>query len=298
MFRPQPAHHAHSALCRAHVAFRAAAAHAALYRLWSGAGPAASAFLQSGVTSQALRARKNAAAAPRPPSHVGLCAAAARCPRPCAVTSLAAGFVAAAPPSPRASAAPAPTGPARRARTPARLSALAPSLGAAHSAALAAPRALAFGSRAAAPRNCCRPPPTPPAAAIALRGPALPPARRGTQLRPALSRAPVPQFGSAAHRRRQRGSRPLFRAVPPPASVHRARRCARVVQARVARSSRAPPLDQPCLGPSTTHLFGRKCGINLKCRSRFGSAQHPLPGYALTSIRGGGTAEGESACNG
>lgn len=75
------------------------------------AAPAASAFLHSSRTPSALRARKNAAAAPRPPSLVGLHAVAAPFPRPCAVTSLAAGHRAASASPPRASAAPAPRDP-------------------------------------------------------------------------------------------------------------------------------------------------------------------------------------------
>jgi hypothetical protein len=84
MFRPQPTHHAHPALRSSQAAIGTAPPHVALYRLWSGVAPAGVSVLQSVITSAALRARKNAAAAPRPPSLVALSAAAARFPRPCA----------------------------------------------------------------------------------------------------------------------------------------------------------------------------------------------------------------------
>jgi hypothetical protein len=50
MFRPQPTHHARSALRSSRAVTGTAPPRAALYRLWSGAAPAASAFLQSAVT--------------------------------------------------------------------------------------------------------------------------------------------------------------------------------------------------------------------------------------------------------
>ena len=73
----------------------------------------------------------------------------------------------------------------------ARLCALASALGAARSATLAAPRALAFGSRAAAPRNCGRPPPASPGrrSCAPRLGACRPPAAE-SQLRPPLTRAP------------------------------------------------------------------------------------------------------------
>lgn len=108
-FRPQPTHHANSTLRSGVPRGAAFDVPAAVYEEWS-APPRGVTVFAIRATKTAHPSRKNGAATPRPPVHVGSRVSSRSFHRPCAVTSVAAGVCPVRARPVRATAAPAPLG--------------------------------------------------------------------------------------------------------------------------------------------------------------------------------------------